>query len=125
MYGNKIQIAAIAMWNNKMVILRKINGTSYSSWVYISNIIYKIGIGGEEIFVQFSSNRRKSQLSKKYVKNQVRRNLLSIIAAKSYIARTIRRKIERFCFKKIQFSWHNVYAITILYNKFEYVRVKT
>lgn len=60
MYGNKIQIAAIAMWNNKMVILRKISGTSYSSWVYISNIIYKIGIGGEGGGEKFSFNFRQT-----------------------------------------------------------------
>lgn len=74
-----------------------------SSWVYISNIIYKTGIGGgeREVFVQFSSNRRKSQLSKKYVKNQVRHNLLSIIiAAKVTLHEQFDGKLNDFILRK-------------------------
>lgn len=70
-------------------------------YIYISNIIYKIRRGEREVFVQFSSNRRKSHLSQKKVckKSGTKQSALDNRCERlDYIARTIRRKIERILF---------------------------
>lgn len=75
--------------------------------MYISNIIYKTGIGGggersfRSIFVKPSKIPTVKKICKKSGTTQ---SALNNNCCKSYIARTIRRKIERFYFKKIERS---------------------